>query len=57
VQAAALRGLTSPARREGSERPSNAWVGDRVALVVWLGGALTIAYLLLKDLLNAILFR
>lgn len=39
------------------DRPSDAWVGDRIALAVWLFGALLMAFLLLKDLIYGLLFR
>jgi hypothetical protein len=39
------------------DRPSDAWAGDRIALAVWLFGALLMAFLLLKDLLYGLLFR
>ena len=33
---------------------STAWAGDRIALAVWLTGAATMAFLLFKDLLVAL---
>jgi hypothetical protein len=39
------------------EARSDAWAGDRIALAVWLCGALLMAVLLLKDLLYGILFH
>jgi hypothetical protein len=39
------------------DAPSDAWAGDRIALAVWMCGALLMAVLLMKDLIYGILFR
>jgi hypothetical protein len=37
--------------------PATEWAGDRIALAVWLTGALIVAALLLKDLFVALVAR
>ena len=36
---------------------SDAWAGDRIALAVWMCGALLMAVLLMKDFIYGILFH
>src|SRR5262245_2298737 len=45
----------APAPAE-AERPSDAWAGDGIAMAVWMSAALIIAFLLLKDVIFAVLF-
>jgi 3-oxoacyl-ACP reductase-like protein len=45
----------APAETAPSERPSDAWFGDRIALAVWMISALIISLLLLKDVIFAVL--
>jgi len=39
-----------------SVRPSDAWTGDRIAMIVWMSAALILAFLLLKDIISSVLF-
>ena len=51
---------TPPANAMTAVEPvarSDAWAGDRIAMAVWLCGAMLMAFLLLKDLIYGILFR
>jgi hypothetical protein len=62
------RSQVAPARLVAGEPPptpadaapeplSDAWAGDRIAMAVWLCGALLMTVLLMKDLIYGILFR
>jgi hypothetical protein len=46
----------APAPSAEAERPSDAWVGDRIAMAVWMSAALILAFLLLKDIIFSVLF-
>lgn len=46
----------APAAPAEAERASDAWVGDRIALAVWMIAASILAFLLLKDIIFAVLF-
>jgi hypothetical protein len=51
---AAAKPPAAPAAPE-AEPPSNAWAGDRIALAVWMIAALIIGFLLVKDVVYAVL--